>query len=101
MGLAGTRGFARYRERVIPFRADSGRKRDNPLSFKDLNSDQARQTVDVEQVFAAYQAARETFEHRFAGAMSWKTVRGHSYLYRKRRERWESLGPRNPETEAA
>lgn len=71
------------------------------MSFSDLSSEQVRQTVDVEQVFAAYQDASTTFARRFVGSMSWKTVRGRSYLYRKRRDRWESLGPRSPETEAA
>ncbi len=33
--------------------------------------------------------------------MAWKTVRGRQYLYRKRKAAWSSLGPRNPETEAA
>ncbi|WP_375456052.1 GSU2403 family nucleotidyltransferase fold protein [uncultured Methylobacterium sp.] len=33
--------------------------------------------------------------------MSWKTVRGREYLYRKQRGAWKSLGPRSPETEAA
>ena len=31
--------------------------------------------------------------------MSWKSVGAHDYLYRKRRDVWTSLGPREPETE--
>jgi hypothetical protein len=70
------------------------------MFFSDLNEDQARQTIDVEQVFAGYDDARDALERRFSGAMSWKTVAGRDYLYRKRGEIWKSLGPRTPETEA-
>jgi hypothetical protein len=70
------------------------------MSFSDLNEDQARQTIDVEQVFAAYESARSVLERRFSGALSWKTVAGRDYLYRKRGEIWKSLGPRTPETDA-
>ena len=70
------------------------------MLFNDLNEDQARQTIDVEQVFAAYDSERSVLERRFSGAMSWKTVAGRDYLYRKRGETWKSLGPRAPETEA-
>ncbi|MGU3361645.1 GSU2403 family nucleotidyltransferase fold protein [Methylobacterium sp. M6A4_1b] len=70
------------------------------MLFSDLTEDQARQAIDVEQVFAAYDDARGILERRFSGAMSWKRVAGRDYLYRKRGETWKSLGPRSPETEA-
>lgn len=69
------------------------------MFFRDLDGDQARQTVDAEQVFAGYEGARGEWERRFSGAMSWKTVAGRDYLYRKRGDIWKSLGPRGPDTE--
>ena len=72
--------------------------RDNAISYIDLSGDQARQTVDVEKVFQAYQAGHD---RGFSGSMAWKTVHGHRYLYRKRKGVWFSLGPRNPETATA
>ncbi|MEA1831680.1 nucleotidyltransferase domain-containing protein [Methylobacterium durans] len=70
------------------------------MLFNDLNGDQARQTIDTEQVFRAYSSARAEFEGSYAGSIAWKTVRGRAYLYRKRRNAWKSLGPRSPATEA-
>ncbi len=69
--------------------------------FTNWTHEQVRQFVDAEQVFAAYQSARIELAQRFAGSMAWKTVRGHQYLYRKRKAAWSSLGPRSPETDAA
>ncbi|WP_246684983.1 nucleotidyltransferase domain-containing protein [Methylobacterium sp. WL69] len=70
------------------------------MSLSDLSGDQARQTIDVGQVFSSFATARAEWARRYAGSMSWKTVGGRDYLYRKRREAWKSLGPRTPETEA-
>ncbi|GJD60969.1 hypothetical protein [Methylobacterium frigidaeris] len=61
----------------------------------DRTHEQVRQFVDAEQVFAAYRAARIELAQRFAGSMAWKTVRGHQYLYRKRKADWSSLVPRH------
>ena len=69
------------------------------MLFTDLNGDQARQTIDTEQVFAAYAAARTELDHRYAGSMAWKTVGSHTYLYRKRQGVWKSLGARSSATE--
>lgn len=69
------------------------------MSFTDLNGDQARQTIDTEQVFEAYIAARTEHDHRYAGSMAWKSVGVHTYLYRKRQGVWKSLGVRSAETE--
>ena len=69
------------------------------MSFTDLNGDQARQTIDTEQVFTAYVAARAELAHRYAGSMTWKTVGSRTYLYRKRQGVWKSLGPRSSETD--
>jgi hypothetical protein len=65
----------------------------------DLRGDQIRQTIDSEQVFAAYTATTEALASRFKGAMSWKTVGHREYLYRKTGDVWKSLGSRSPETE--
>ena len=69
--------------------------------FTELRSEQTRQLIDAEQVFSAYRAARSEQDRRFAGAMSWKHVRGSDYLYRKLGTRWVALGARGPETELA
>jgi hypothetical protein len=70
------------------------------MFFRDLSGDQARQTIDVEQVFSGYAMTQGELDRRFSGSMSWKTVGGRDYLYRKRRDAWKSLGPRGAETEA-
>lgn len=67
--------------------------------YSELNGDQARQAIDVEQVLAAYRTAWERHHRSFTGSMAWKSVSGHRYLYRKRQGIWSSLGARSPETE--
>ncbi len=69
------------------------------ISFSDLRNEQSRQTIDVEQVFETYQAARSEFDSRYAGSMSWKTINGGVYLYRKVHRSNYSLGVQSPETE--
>ncbi|CAO4144599.1 Nucleotidyltransferase [Methylorubrum thiocyanatum] len=69
------------------------------MFFSDLRNDQIRQMIDVEQVFSGYRVARGQLDARFAGSMSWKTVAGRTYLYRKLRGANRSLGPESPETE--
>ena len=64
-----------------------------------LQSDQIRQTIDTEQVFSAYIATTDTLDARFKGSMSWKTVGGREYLYRKSGDIWKSLGARSADTE--
>ncbi|HWU96015.1 MAG TPA: nucleotidyltransferase domain-containing protein [Sphingomonas sp.] len=64
-----------------------------------LDGSQIRQLVDVEHVYRAYRDALRDREARFRGSLSWKTVRGHDYLYQKRSGLAKSLGPRSPETE--
>lgn len=70
------------------------------MLFRELSHEQARQTIDSEQAFEAYRAAREELDRRYAGSMSWKSGRGRDYLYRKQRGIWKSLGPRGADTEA-
>lgn len=71
------------------------------MSYSDLDGEQTRQTLNTEQAFEAYRAARDELKHRFAGSMAWKTIAGITYLYRGQRGIWKSLGPRTPETEEA
>lgn len=67
--------------------------------MKDLTAQQGRQLIDCEQLYAAYRDARRELAARFSGAMSWKTVGGRAYLYRKTGDAWKSLGPRDERTE--
>lgn len=67
--------------------------------FTDLSGDQARQLLNVEQAFGAFRATRAEYRLRYAGSMSWKTVAGRLYLYRKSKGRWKSLGVKSPDTE--
>lgn len=69
------------------------------MSVRDLRNEQARQVVDVEQVFEAYVAARSVLTDRFAGSMFWRDIRGGRYLYRKHGNASRSLGARSPATE--
>jgi hypothetical protein len=67
--------------------------------FGRLKSEQIRQTIDTEQVFSEWRLTTAALDHRFKGAMSWKTVAGRDYLYRKTGQAWKALGARSPQTE--
>ncbi|GJE71080.1 GSU2403 family nucleotidyltransferase fold protein [Methylorubrum podarium] len=69
------------------------------MLFSDLRNEQIRQTIDAEQVFSGYRSARGELDTRFAGSMSWKSIAGGTYLYRKVHGASRSLGPKSPETE--
>lgn len=71
------------------------------MPYNELRNDQVRQIIDVQQVFEAYRAARSELDARFAGSMSWKTISGGTYLYRKVDGSNRSLGAKSPETEQA
>lgn len=77
-----------------------GRNGDNVTNLQRLKSEQIRQTIDTEQVFAEWRSAHDALDRRFKGAMSWKTVAGRDYLYRKTGQAWKSLGARSADTEA-
>ena len=64
-----------------------------------LDGTQTRQLIDTAQVLAVYRSARADYVSRFKGAMTWKSVGGRDYLYRKVDGAWKSLGPRSAETE--
>ena len=79
---------------------DFDRNGDNVSNLQRLKSEQIRQTIDTEQVFAEWRSAHNALDRRFKGAMSWKTVAGRDYLYRKTGQAWKSLGARSADTEA-
>ncbi len=71
------------------------------MSHTLMTLDQRRCLVDVQQVWAAYSAARRTLDsHR--GTLSWRYTDGHNYLARvdgpADRRRTRSLGPRSEQT---
>ena len=70
------------------------------MYHSDLRHEQARQIIDVEQVYEAHSSARVEHGSRFAGSMSWKQVNGRTYLYRKVKESNRSLGPESEATKA-
>jgi hypothetical protein len=69
------------------------------MRFQKFDGEQARELINSEQLYDALLAAEEELERRFRGSMTWKRVRGHEYLYRKRHADWRSLGPRNADTQ--
>lgn len=70
------------------------------MEFPELELDQRRQLINVQQRFEAWRAADRAFRESNKGSMTWKTVKGKDYLYRiVSRTTQKSLGPRSPETE--
>ena len=69
------------------------------MLYQELRNEQIRQLIDAEQVFEAWREADRERRRRFLGSMSWKTLSGRDYLYRKVSGSAKSLGPRSPETE--
>lgn len=70
--------------------------------LSELDAGQARQLIDVQQVFSVWSQADHDRARRYAGSMHWKTIDGRQYLYRKLdSRRVRSLGPRNSSTEIA
>lgn len=70
------------------------------MFFRDLDGDQARTYIDTAQAFEAYRDASDD-ARAFTGTMYWKTISGREYLYHKHNQkRYESLGPRDADTEA-
>jgi hypothetical protein len=78
---------------------ETGWNRDKLSGFSQLASGQIRQTIDTEQVFDEWSRVAADNDHRFKGAMSWKTIAGKKYLYRKTGSVWKSLGPQSDATE--
>ena len=69
------------------------------MTFRPLSGEQTRRLIDSEQRFEAYLGFIGRLDASFRGSMSWKSVKGHEYLYRKTDGSWKSLGPRNQANE--
>jgi hypothetical protein len=73
------------------------------MDATELSNEQARQVVDVRQVFTAWREARQEFMHGYEGSykgkMKWRPRGEKEYLYRVRGGTETSLGVRSPETE--
>lgn len=67
--------------------------------FVQLDGSQIRQLIDTEQLFSAFRELELEREQRFRGSMAWKRVGNRQYLYRKKGDRWQSLGRRDSDTE--
>ena len=68
------------------------------MSFRELTNEQARQLIDLEQVYETHVSANREMQSRFAGSMQWKTVKEQDYLYRRTKGVSKTIGPRSPET---
>ena len=68
--------------------------------YTDLTPNQTRVLIDTTQALETFRATTRTLR-RYAGGMTWKTVRGSDYLVKilNRRGSTKSLGPRSEETE--
>jgi hypothetical protein len=64
----------------------------------DLRSEQIREKVNISQIYMAYIEAVAR-QNKYKGGMTWKTVSGKQYLYRRVNGAWKSLGVRSSETE--
>lgn len=56
---------------------------------------------DCEQACAAWAGARRDQSVHYAGSLSWKTVGGRRYLYRKKGDGWKCVGPEGDATRLA
>ena len=71
------------------------------MYFRPLDGEQTRRLINAEQRYDAYLGFVNRLDSSFRGSMSWKTIGGHEYLYRKIDGIWKSLGPRDDAREHA
>jgi hypothetical protein len=70
------------------------------MNFPELELDQRRQLIDVQQRYEAWRTADRAFRTSYKGSMAWKKIKGKEHLYRiVSRYRQKYIGPRSPETE--
>jgi hypothetical protein len=70
------------------------------MEFPELDLDQRRQLIDVQQRFEAWRSADIAFRASNKGSMAWKRIKGKEHLYRIiSRYTQKYIGPRSPETE--
>ena len=70
------------------------------MLLNELTGEQRRQLIDTQQVYQAWREADADKRRRFAGSMRWAPRNRAEYLLRKQGRIEQSLGLRNPETEA-
>ena len=63
------------------------------MSHTELNNEQRRELINMQQMFEAWRAADHEFRHSYKGRMRWKKVHGQEYLYRVHGKTEKSLGP--------
>ena len=66
-----------------------------------LSAQQTRQLIDCEQLYTTYRDTTRELATRYAGSMTWKTVKERTYLYRKTDGVWKSLGGEDDRTREA
>lgn len=71
------------------------------MNYSELSANQLRISMDLRQTYEALRGAQHSAV-RYAGGLSWKTVKGRDYLVKviDRRGGTKSLGPRSSTTEA-
>jgi hypothetical protein len=70
------------------------------MNFPELELDQRRQLIDVQQRFEAWRLADRAFRTSYKGSMAWKKIKGKEHLYRiVSRYTQKYVGPRSPEIE--
>jgi hypothetical protein len=69
------------------------------MALSELNDEQRREFVDMQQLFEGWRIADQEFRHSYKGRMRWKKISGKEYLYHVRGGIEKSLGPLSPETE--
>lgn len=70
------------------------------MQFQPYDGEQIRELINSEQLYGVLLAAQLELDQGYRGSIAWKQVRGHEYLYRKRKGDWRSLGPRSEATES-
>lgn len=69
------------------------------LHINEMDNDQRRHLINTQQVFEAFEHARDALRTRYSGSMRWVQRNGREYLLRKRGQIENSLGRRSPKTE--
>ena len=69
--------------------------------FDELSPLQAKNSIDIRQIFDAWRVASAQYQANYVGGMRWKNVNGSDYLIKtlNRTGGMKSLGPRNSTTE--
>lgn len=70
--------------------------------FEELSPLQAKNFIDIRQIFNAWRVASAHCQANYVGGMRWKNVNGSDYLIKalNRTGGMKGLGPRSPTTDA-